>query len=333
MRKISAWLMNARFAATMQSLVPAILAAVFAIGLPGFKVVLAVLAVIGVNMAHCAANLLDDYFDYKVEMLEARMKVVRRGFKAFTAKYPYLTDGSATLKDLRIAIAVFGGIAVACGAVIFIFRGWPVLVIATLAAVLSWFYSGGPLKLSFHGLGELTVGIVFGPLLMLGVYFSAGGQIDSFIWIMSVPVGLQVMNILFTHSIIDNEGDDESEKLTLCGLLKSNRANLAVSAVLNFVPFVVIAAAVASGLVHWAYIFSLLMLPRAVWLFRSLVKFVRGEQIDEDHPKWYLGRFDYWELAGEKGLRWYLIRWFTARNIVTGTSFVLLAVKVVLLIF
>ena len=341
--RLNFWFENARFAATMQSLIPALMAAVLAIGNPGFCWYTAVLAVIGVNLAHCGMNLLDDYFDYLDEVLEARMKVVRRGFKAFTAKYPYLTEGKTSLKGLKCAIAVFGGVALLLGAVCFLhwtksngfaFSDGSAWIVAMTAAavILGYFYDAAPLRLSYHGLGELTVGIIFGPLLMTGVYYAACGTVDGTILLMSIPVGLMVMNILFTHSIIDNAGDEESDKHTLASVIGSKKGNILLSAVINFAPFAVVIAAVAAGEMHPAYLLTLLMLPRAVWLVWSLWKFTSGEEIDTDHPKWYLGRFDYWEQAGQANLRWYLIRWFTARNIVTGFSFLAIIVKIALLI-
>lgn len=340
---IKSWFENARFAATLQSLIPALMAAVLAVGNPGFCWYTAVLAVLGVNLAHCGMNLLDDYFDYVDEVLEARMKVVRRGFKAFTAKYPYLTQGQTTVKGLKTAIAVFGGTALLFGAVCFLHwtslqgfafpEGGIWIMLMTLGAlVLGYFYDAAPLRLSYHGLGELTVGLIFGPLLMVGVYYAACGRVDGQIWLMSIPVGLMVMNILFTHSIIDNVGDEESDKHTLASVLGSKPACLLLSALINLAPFVVIVVAVLAGALHPAYLFTCLMLPRAIWLVWSLYRFVYDLPVDTDHPKWYLGRFDYWDQAGEAGLRWYLIRWFTARNIVTGFSLMAIVVKVVLVI-
>ena len=81
----------------MQSLMPSVVAVVTAIGTEGFSWWLALVAVAGVWCAHLACNLIDDYFDYKADMLKDRQEVVRKGIKAYTAKYPYLTDGSATL--------------------------------------------------------------------------------------------------------------------------------------------------------------------------------------------------------------------------------------------
>ena len=92
MTYLKTWLKNGRVGALVQSVMPAVLAVVLAIGHEGFNVWLALIAVLGVECAHLALNLSDDYFDYKADMLADRVNVVRKGFKAYTAKYPYLTD-------------------------------------------------------------------------------------------------------------------------------------------------------------------------------------------------------------------------------------------------
>ena len=47
----------------MQSLMPAVLAVIVALGGEGFSVLCAVLAVVGVACFHLSMNLADDYFD------------------------------------------------------------------------------------------------------------------------------------------------------------------------------------------------------------------------------------------------------------------------------
>ena len=100
MKTLSFWMTNARKTSLMQSLMPAMLAVVMALGSDNFNPWLALAAVVGVMAAHLGMNLADDYFDYKVGTSESRKKLVRQGFRARIVKYPYLTDGSATLTDL-----------------------------------------------------------------------------------------------------------------------------------------------------------------------------------------------------------------------------------------
>lgn len=335
-KTISFWLKNARVGATMQSLMPSVVAVVMAIGGGEFGWWQALLAVVGVWCAHLACNLLDDYFDYKADMLKDRERVVRKGIKAYTAKYPYLTDGSATVSDLKRAIATFGAVAVACGVAVACSRGWGILLIAATAAMLGFFYSAPPVKFCYWGMGELVTGLIFGPLLMEGVYWAASGVPDWRVLSISLPLGLLVANILYTHSMIDLEGDAASDKLTLAGLLKSPGAKLAMSWLLNFLPYLCVVAAAILGWLHPAYLAVVLMLPRSIWLFWSLIKFSQGADFSHEleRPRKFLGNMGKdWEGVRKAGLDWFLIRWLTARNIVSGFCLIIVIVKSILLIF
>ena len=335
---IKRWLYNARSFAVPQNLMPSILAVVLAMGTEGFNIWLGVLAVAGVCMVHLGGNLLDDYFDWQDELLDYREKLRDEGEKAFTDKYPYLRDGSTTLPQLRRAIAVFFGIAAVCGIVIWVVRDFDLWIagIAVLAGVLCFFYSAPPLKLGFHGLGELVIGICFGPCLICGVYESACGGLYSpetgFAWhilALGCAIGMFVTNILYTHSFVERHVDDVSHKKTLAVLLKTDRAGLTAYAILLFTPFVLVLACVATGYIHWAYSAVCLMLPQAVWLMRAMVLFAKGVEVPTDNPPKWLGPMDNWEKVEEEN-RYYLLRWYTMRNINTAFCLILAVVKIVL---
>ncbi len=209
------WFDNARSVSLVQSVMPALLAVALAVGCDGFSWISALLAVVGVAFAHLAMNLSDDYFDYKVDMLGDRDKVVRQGFRAMMVKYPYLTDGTQTLKSTARVIVSFVLISLGCGCGVVldrIIRGsvfwgtnglWWIPAIVMVCAFLGVFYSAPPLKLAYRGLGEPVIGFIFGPLVMMGVYYSACGEMNEQVVLMSIPVGLLVLNILFTHSFVD----------------------------------------------------------------------------------------------------------------------------------
>lgn len=316
--QIKAWWTNARPTALMQSLMPAVLAVILALGQEGFSIVLALMAVVGVVLAHLGLNLCDDYFDYYVNTGASRQDLKRQGMRARTVKYPYLQDGSATLKDLRRVIVVFFALAVALGLCIWLRRGNLLLWIFLATLVMGVFYSAPPLKLGYRGLGELVIGIIFGPLLMTGVYVSACGLFDWSIVFISIPVGLLVMNIVYTHSYIDQVADAASGKMTFARLLKTDTANLCACFVINLLPFALVVAGVLTGYLHWLYLLCLLVLPRAVWLLKSLLAFAYHPDFDTKHPPRYMGRMENWEAICQAGLDWFMVRWYTARNLITG---------------
>lgn len=339
MNLIKTWLYNSRSFALPQSIMPSLLAIVLALGVPGFNIWLGLLATLGVCMVHLGGNLLDDYFDYKDELLEYRLGLRQEGEKAFTDKYPYLKDGSTTPRQLAIAIAVFFGIAILAGLIIFILRDfdWTLLILAGIAALLCFFYSAPPFKLGFHGLGELVIGTCFGPLLLCGVYESACGALytpeTGFAWhilALGVAIGLFVTNILYTHSFVERHVDDISHKKTLAVLLKTNTAGMIAYGIFLYTPFVLMVLMAALGYIHWAYCAVLIMLPQACWLMWAMVQFAKGKEVATDKPYWWLGPMDNWDNIAEDN-RYYLLRWYTMRNINTGYCLIIIIVKIALL--
>lgn len=343
MNVVSRWLRNARSVSLAQSMLPAVLAVVLALGSPGFNILYSLLAVFGVACAHLAMNLADDYFDFKADMLSDRDRVVRKGFRAMMLKYPYLTDGTETPASLARVIACLVAAALLCGAVIFFGRtatggftgaegSWWILLFCLSAGFLGVFYSAPPLKLAYRGLGEPVIGLIFGPLLMLGVYYSACGDMDASVLWISLPFGLMVMNILYTHSFVEKDSDEESNKMTLARLIGSYSANARAAVVINMLPYAIVIFAVCMGFLHPAYLVLLAVLPRSIWLCRSLAAYAAGDTSVPDKPMWWLGRMPRWESTKAVGVDWFRMRWLAARNILSAFCLLTAAVRLLLLI-
>ena len=175
MGKLKFWIDNARPISLPQSMLPALTAVALSAGAGEFSVVAAVASVFGVVFLHLGMNLLDDWFDYKVGSAEARQAVATEGFRGRMVKYPYLTSGEATTRQLMVAIACFFGLAALMGLVVLYIRGVMILGWVAAALVIGISYSGWPLKLGYRGLGELVIFLMFGPLMMTGVYFAVTG--------------------------------------------------------------------------------------------------------------------------------------------------------------
>lgn len=315
MNKIRFWLDNARPISLPQSLLPALTAVALSAGAEEFNWIAAVASVVGVIFLHLSLNLLDDWFDYKEGSAQARQKVADEGFRGRMTKYPYLTSGEASHSDLLKAVLVFLLIAGVAGVPVLLIRGWNLLWWIGAALVIGESYSGRPLRLGYHGLGELVIFLMFGPLLMTGVYFAITGKLDDKIIWLSVAVGLLVTNIVYSHSVLDSIPDAKMGKKTMAHLMGSRKGQIALSAVLNILPYLLVATAVVLRQLHPAYLAVLLVMPVSLWLVRSLLDFTRDKDVDLVPKKW-MGPMGDFERFRKAGLDWFMIRWLTARNIV-----------------
>lgn len=331
MKKLKIWMQNARKASLAQSMLPAILAVVIAINEAEFNIFLAILAVLGVVSAHLGMNLADDFFDYKVNTAESRKELSRQGIRARIVKYPYLTSNESTLQDLKKAIVLFLLFAAIMGGIILTVRfNWLIVLIAFLTLFLGISYSGFPFKFSYIGLGELVIGIIFGPLLMMGVYIASANRLDSSVVLASIPIGLLVVNILFTHSFIDKKADESANKMTFARLLKTNKANLTASVLFNFIPYLIIVVGVVLKYLHPLYLLIFLVLPRSIWLIKSLFDFAKSENANVAKPPKYMGNMGNWEKFQIAGVDWFMARWLGARNILSLFCIVIILVNIIL---
>lgn len=326
--RIAFWIRNSRTISLPQSLLPTLTALAVAAGTGNFSYWAALLAVFGVICAHLGMNLADDWFDYQVRADQTRIKLASDGMRARIGKYPYLLDGSATPRQLLTASGVFLFIALCCGVAIAILRGMPVVWLALIGFVIGISYSGRPLRLGFNGLGEWVIFLMFGPLLMTGVYYAATGHFSSrIIWI-STAVGLLVTNIVYTHSILDAGPDARMGKRTMAHQMGSSTGMLALSVVFNILPYLLVTAGVLLGALHPACLAVYAVLPLSVWLCLSIRNYV-FDRTGFAEPRPWMGPMGDYSRYVEAGVDWFMIRWLTARNIVTFFCLLLIVASLV----
>ena len=329
MNTLKFWIKNARDIALPQSILPALLAVSMAAVHPELSWWPALVALFGVVCAHLGFNLADDYFDYRHNDVEARKKVTAEGFRTHMEKCHYIESGEATPKELLMAMCAFLAVAGMAGGVVWWFRGWPVAVLTLAGLLLGISYSGKPLELGYHGLGELVIGVMFGPLLMIGMQFAACGVFDDKIVWVSAAVGLLVTNIVYSHAVLDLKADAQAGKMTFARLLRTRGAMLSFSGLFNLMPFAILIVGVAVGQLHWAYLSVLPLLPMGIYLIYSLAAHLNDKTIPFE-PRWWMGPMGNFELYRRHNMDWFLIRWLVARNLVTFFCLVLAVVNVVL---
>ncbi len=331
MNKISFWFNNARTVALPQSLLPTFAAISISAISPAFSWLAAVICVLGVIFCHLGMNLADDWFDYKEDSAEVRKKHASEGIRARMVKYPYLTSGEATPRQLFIVSTIFLLIAALCGIIVAIIRGWDILWWVLAGFIVGMSYSGKPLKLGFRGLGELVIFTMFGPLLMTGIYYACTGSMSNELILMSVSIGLLVTNIIYSHSVMDAEHDIKFGKRTMAHVMGSKRGQLILSGIFNLLPYFVVIIGICIGWIHWAYIFCFITLPLSIWLVRSISDFIYERPVEIKTEPWMgpMGNFERYKAAK---IDWFMLRWLTSRNIVSFFSFIVVIVSIILAI-
>lgn len=335
MSKIGFWIKNARSISLPQSALPCLTAVVLCIGQEGFLWWLSLPVLLGICAAHLGMNLADDYFDYKHDS-RTRADISSNSVRARMEKCHYLGEGKATVSQLGWAIVGFLGFAALMGATAFVVQwllhGWQAAMGIVIYAVLGLFvginYSGKPLELGYHGLGELVIGLMFGPLNMLGVQAALTGT--PFSWqmlCMSVGIGCMVTNIVYVHSVMEVNADAELGKMTFARLLKNKAVMIIFIGFFALMPFAMLALGIAMGWWSAWYLLTLATLPMSVYLIHSTRLFAFGLPRN-DTPHWWMGPMGDWEDYKKAGIDWFLYRWLLARNICTFFCLILMLVHV-----
>ncbi|MDR1015840.1 MAG: prenyltransferase [Coriobacteriales bacterium] len=334
-KKLTFWYAAARPASLGQSLSPYVLGTVLALGaflsqraqglvseqglLLGL--LLAVAGLAGVAFAHLGLNLFDDYFDYRGGAVARRKELQEGGMRARMGKCAYLEAG-VTLDETRRVALLFVAVALVLGLVVLLVRGWEVLVFAGCALVLGLAYAGPPLRLSYHGLGELVIGVIFGPLVVVAAYFVACGRIDPIALWTSVPTGLLALNIVHTHAIMDFEPDKAARRTTLAVALGSRKVAAGISAAIVAGAYGVTVTGVALGYLPLLSLAVLLTVPMAVVLLRRVFAYAAGQDPPFVYRRW-MGPMEHWDAIVARGIDWFMSRWYLSRNLLMAFVLVL----------
>lgn len=345
MSPICLWIKNARSIALPQSALPCLTAVVLCIGQEGFIWWLAFPVFLGICAAHLGMNLADDYFDFKHDS-RIRSDLSSTSIRARMEKCHYLLregdaatgERKATISQLGWAVVAFLGFAALMGGITFVaqwlIHGWQaamgIVIYAVAGLIVGINYSGKPLELGYHGLGELVIGLMFGPLNMMGVQAALTGA--PFTWQMlciSIGIGCMVTNIVYVHSVMEVDADAELGKMTFARLLKSKKAMIIFIGIFAIVPFVMLALGI--GLGWWSpwYLLTIATLPMSIFLIHSTRLFAYGLPRN-DTPRWWMGPMGDWEGYKQAGMDWFLFRWLLARNICTFFCLILMVVHIVL---
>jgi 1,4-dihydroxy-2-naphthoate octaprenyltransferase len=152
------------------------------------------LASVGIVGAHMANNLMNDLFDLGVGT--DREDYPRNLY----SPHPVLS-GVITRRGLAACALVVNTICLAIMIVLTIARGWPIVAFALGGFLLSAAYTAPPLRLKKRGLGEPTVLVVWGPLMVGGTYYAATGTIPGAVVLASLPYALLCTTVLMGKHI------------------------------------------------------------------------------------------------------------------------------------
>jgi 1,4-dihydroxy-2-naphthoate octaprenyltransferase len=286
---VSKWLVITRAAVFSMTVTSGLIGGLLAVGaaqLTGEVTVhwgLLALAIVGLVVAHAANNMINDYFD-----LEGGVDTDDY-VRALYAPHPILS-GWVTKRQLGTAILVANAIDLAIMVFLVTQRGPLVAAFALGGLFVSVFYVAPPIRLKHIGLGEPGVFIVWGPLMVVGTFFIATGEIPGWAWVASLPYAILVTTVLFGKHIDKIEADRKKGVRTMPVLLGERLARqVAQVLMVAFYP-IVIAAVVVGWIGPWVAL-VVLGIPRLLTTLKTYSS-PRPETPPHSYvgwPLWFVG--------------------------------------------
>lgn len=123
--------------------------------------------------------------------------------------------GLLTPSAVRLGAAVSFALAFAVGVYLAIVGGWPVVWIGVGSILLAVCYTGGPWPYGYHGLGDLAVWILFGPVAVAGTYYVQLLRWAPEALLAGLAAGALATAILVVNNLRDITTDAAAGKRTL----------------------------------------------------------------------------------------------------------------------
>jgi 1,4-dihydroxy-2-naphthoate octaprenyltransferase len=140
--------------------------------------------------------------------------------------------------------------------------GWPILALGIPSVAAGYFYTAAPVSLAYVALGELTVFIFMGPVIVMGAYFVMALHFSAAALWASIPLGFMVAGILHANNIRDIGSDTLHHKRTLATMLGRTAANYELLA-LDVAAYATTLVAIFARALPWTALAVFITLPRA----------------------------------------------------------------------
>ena len=266
--KIKRWLLVIRAPFLLLPIVLAFLGTCIAWYYGAFHLGHALLAFLGLLLAHISVNVLNEYFDF------------RSGVDLKTQRTPF-SGGSGALpaglisprQALWLGLGTFLAI-IPIGIYFTITAGWMLLPLLLVAAVCITLYTPFILKMDWP---EWAPGVGLGALPVLGAYFVQTGDYTVPAIVASIPSGILVHNLLLFNEFPDVEADATAHRRTLPIVIGKGKASVVYS-VLTGMVYLWIVGGVITG---WMPAFSLI----ALFTLPFAVKAIQGALNHHDPAK------------------------------------------------
>ncbi len=267
--KFQSWILASRPRTLPAALVPVMVGSALAIYQGIFFPAYSIIALLCSILIQIGTNFTNDLYDH----LKGSDTKERKG------PLRVLASGLISVKEMQWGIFLVFFTAFLLGLYLVYSVGLVILWIGILSIIAGLAYTAGPFPLAYNGLGDLFVFIFFGIVGTVGTYYLHAQQFTTLAFLISLPVGALITNILIVNNYRDIEEDKTAGKNTLAVLLgrEFSRYEYVFFILISFfIPF----------LLHFKYDFNIwiflpyITLPIAITLVKMIYA-LTGTQLNK----------------------------------------------------
>jgi 1,4-dihydroxy-2-naphthoate polyprenyltransferase len=258
----SRWLIASRAAVFIMTALAGAIGGLLAYRNGNFSWHLFALSVLGIVLAHATNNLLNDYVDHRKGVDKDNYFRSQYGPQA-------LEHGLLSKSGFLGYIIVTGLIASLIGVYLITVTGWSALWLFLAGMLFLLFYTW-PLK--YYGLGEPSVILVWGPLMVGGTYFVvSGGHWDNWVVLVSLVYALGPTTVLFGKHT-DKLSEDRKKGIYTLPVIIGQKAARYITIGLWILQYVFVLSLVVFGKLGITLLLVLLAIPKLIPTIRIFLK-------------------------------------------------------------
>jgi len=224
------------------------------------------LILLGIILAMAGCYTFNEYFDFK-SGVDTAVKV--EDMTPFSGGSRVLPEGLIQPSSVFKAGLVFWLLASVIGIYLTLVRGWIILLLAFAGLFTGAFYTSPPFKWAYRGLGEVLIGITYGPLITLGSYYTQLMTLQPLehVIIPSLIPGLLITAVIWINEFPDYYADKKMGKKNLVVRLGKAKASV-VYAILLIATYILLLIGALLQILPFSTLIVLLTLPVA---YRNIV--------------------------------------------------------------
>lgn len=266
-----------------------------------------ILLIIALCAIHLGGNLFDCYIDVRTKLKQG-YSFENMQFST-ERKARLIRNGTFSLRQVEIIFSLLFLIGISIGLYFAFFAGWKVLLFALISGLLILLY---PISSRYY-LAETTIGLIFGPLMIMGGYYALTSDFNLNLFLLSWALFFTTIILLHAHNIMDWEFDIQNNKNTFAILMGSKKKAITAMKWMIILSYYIVVFGVLMGLFNPYMLFVFLTLPIATKLNESMKDYINVKDV-EFKPRWYWGIFENWKEIQAQKIDFFMFRFYLARN-------------------